>query len=219
MKSRTIFCLAIALFLFASCKKDSLNIQLGEFEYLATSESAIPYFGKTVAVFVDSSGVELAMQITEKGSFFTETHLPKTDFSIPENPPAGDYVYSAKRLAFNLDNEQENLHFWMWLTPNIYALESESKLVADQITVFYTDPDQPTEGGQIMSYLVDRRSYPDGADEHETIASQSFHGREFTNLIENKDQSRVQKMYYNEAQGIVAFTDFQGKLWRFERME
>ena len=219
MKARTIFRLTIALFVFASCKKESPDINLGKFDYLATSKSAIPYLEKTAVVFVDSLGNEMTLHITEKGSESTESHIPKSGHIIPENAPVGDYFYSANRLFLNLDNDQQNLHFWMWLTPDIYVLDPESKLVADRLAVFYTDPDQPTDGAQIFSYLVDRRSFPSGVDEHEIIAARSFFGREFTNLVENKDQSRIQKMFYNETEGIVAFTDFQGKLWRFERME
>lgn len=219
MKARTIFSLAIATFLFASCKKDSLDTNLGKFDYLATSESAIPYLGKTSAVFVDSLGNEMALKITEIGKDYTESRIPKGGLTIPENPPVGEYYYSAKRWILNLDNVEQNLHFWMWLTPDIYTFDPTSKLLADRLAVFYTDPDQPTEGGQIFSYLVDRRTYPDGVDEHVAIPSLTIFGREFTNLVESTDLNRVQKMYYNESEGIVAFTDFQGKMWRFERME
>ena len=223
MKAKNIFfpVLSSLLLLVTSCQKDEPSepvIDIGDFEYLEASTVALPYIGKNEIVFVDSAGNELVMSVEQRGPMMLGGGMANlTDTQPPEILP-GSIEYQTKTLEIYLDNNEENLHFRIWLGAYPYPFEPQNRLVADELGISYTDPDKSTEGARILAYLVNRRTYPEDYMEHEVIPSLEVLGKTFSNLVENSDKTMVKDLYYSEEVGIAAFTDFNGKLWCYERM-
>lgn len=194
--------------------KDSIDI--GSFKLLETSRDKIPYNGKSSVTFVDSAGNELVFPIDD----FTKKTAKGCYWKYNVNEP-GDtirYCYSAEYDNFWLKNEANNLYLQVLLEASPYYADPESGKVADVLQVFMRDELEAAKSYQVFYQTIDQRTYPESYDNNTTYPQITFWGREFFNVYKTDYTTPYRLLYYNQEFGIVAFSDHDGKLWRFKEM-
>lgn len=221
--------LAIGLSLLASCKKDPIekisdpppsvnkdSIHIGSYTLLETSRDAMPYKGKSSVTFVDSAGNEMVFPIT---AFTKKTlHGCLYRYDVYAQGDTVKYCYTTEYDSYSLKNEANNLYFSVKLEAHPYHADPESGKVADVLNIFLRDTIEIGKSYQVYYQTIAQRSFPQQYDGNTVYPQINFWGRDFSNVAITNFSTPYRLLYYNQEFGIVAFTDHNGKLWRFKEM-
>jgi hypothetical protein len=219
--------LLLFAFLFA-CKKEDPNpdnpqppenkdsVDIGSFSLLETSRNMVPYKDKSSVTFVDSAGNELVFPID---IFANKTsHGCYWKYDVHEPGDTVKYCYKSKYDSYRLKNEANNLYLRVHLEAAPYFGDPESGKVADVLNVSMRDAVETNIYRQIFYQTIDQRSHPEPFDDNTIYPQITFWGRDFSNVSKTNFSTPYRLLYYNQEFGIVAFTDHDGKLWRFKEM-
>jgi hypothetical protein len=108
------------------------------------------------------------------------------------------------------------MQFRLRLRAMPYYADPESEAVADILEIslpFLNSPNFSSQ--QVFRHEVDTRSYPESFN-NEPIPEIEIFDRTFIEVIWNDYTNTISQVYFNFEYGIVSFTDYQGKQWRFE---
>ena len=221
-----LFSLAFGLWMIASCKKENTDIpdptenedsiDIGAYALLESSRNAVPYKGKSSVTFVDSAGNELIFPITVFANKTLEGCLYKYD--VHQQGDTVKYCYKTEYDSYGLVNNANNLYFQIMLEAKPFYSDPESRKVADVLHVSIRDATETGKYHQVYYQTIALRSFPLLYDDNTTFAQLTFWGRDFSNVSKTNFAIPYRLVFYNQEFGIVAFTDHNGKLWRFKEM-
>ena len=126
------------------------------------------------------------------------------------------YEFNTEIKTFNLESTALGMQFRLRLRAMPYYADPESEAVADVMEISLPFLNSPSFSSQIVfRHEVDTRSYPTSFN-NEPIPEIEIFDRTFTEVIWNDYTNPISQVYFNFEYGIVSFTDYQGKQWRFE---
>ncbi len=213
--------LLLVIFLFA-CKKEDIKepqdniVDIGSFSLLESSRNAVPYKGKSSAIFLDSVGNELTFPISPFVNSNFEGCYWKYD--VYQTGDTVQYCYKSQGDNYWLRNDTQSLHIQVRLEPRPYYDDPESGKVKDVLDISMRSDVQPNVSHQIFHQTMDDRNNPGPADNNIVYPQITFWGREFFNAYRTNLTTPYRLLYYNQEFGIIAFIDHSGKLWRFKEM-
>ncbi|MBK8081455.1 MAG: hypothetical protein IPK25_14950 [Saprospiraceae bacterium] len=97
-----------------------------------------------------------------------------------------------------------------------YYHEPKNEYVADVLDIFIKDPNFGLVSRQVFSHVTNKRTWPEILD-NELNSEKVIFNRIFYDVLNSGILNPLSKVHFNYEYGIVSFTDFSGKLWRFER--
>lgn len=215
--------LLLLLLAFNSCSDDIQNtvsdpddiIDIGTYTLKESSINKIPYLGKKHIIFLDSFNHKVKFDIIEKNILFINSILYRYDVH-----KVGDTVqYSSvnETKTFIIKNDSLGIQFDLRLEASPYHADPESKNIADVVNIFCLDPDPNIYASQVFYTVLDQRTW---LKSYNTIPidEMDFLGRKFQLVLTNNFMDPLSIMFFNYQYGIISFTDFDGKIWRFEEM-
>jgi hypothetical protein len=215
------FCFSIMLIAFSCTKEipdpaeDIHNIDIGSYTLLPSSIDKIPYLGKKAIVFVDSNFNEIVFEIIE----FPVSQLYRvTSYRYNVYSP-GDtvtYHYLTQSKSFSFIQDSLKIEFNLILGAMPYYSEPKSEYVADVLNIWMKDPNVAFTRRQVFSHVTNQRTWPE-IWINEWSSEKVILNRIFYDVFRNVFSNPLSKVHFNYEYGIVSFTDFSGKLWRFER--
>ena len=231
MKQMEKYYLLIALILFflvsttSSCKKESIEEQcaeeyLGEISLLESSRNSIPYNENTSLYFRDSLENETIFQIDMEIEGYKEKwnvsyHFAcEFDNSIQKiyNIKIDQYRYIISESANTLDKQ-----FALHLAPEPSYNPFNIDTISDQLGVYKGRVSNSGAYATNLKILVNPRNLSE--DEIKLFQSPvdeiTLLNRTFYDVYISLDS----KEYYNYEKGLVAFRDYDEKLWVLDKTE
>lgn len=229
---KTFFQLALAtgLLLGACSKQKTINpcaetIEIGRFGLLEASKGFLPFEGVNKIVFKSETGDSLVL---ETKSFFTHFVPTTKELDCPEDDsfPAY-YKYISEYKDITLLCSAGNLKMEIELITKPYFPEIEEAIrIADVLTVDIESPVRERVYYRLLSFYAAQRDHPNpailGEQFLETVElnGQPFDSVYFEEKFFEVDGVRTNfQTYYNKQFGLVAFKDYGGTLWVFDRFE
>ncbi|HMT55103.1 MAG TPA: hypothetical protein PKD16_18855 [Saprospiraceae bacterium] len=227
MKNIRYFFFATLILAF-SCSKDSMisdmdnemddkyNVNIGSYKLLQSSIDAMPYLGKKSIVFVDSSANEMVFVINE--SPILEGNVTLFTYNVYQAGDIVNYHYSRQYKTFLISNDSSGLEFICSLESTPYYTEPQKKFVADVFNVIIKNPNDQNSFRQVFYHITNQRTWPITTNTP-PISEKIILNRTFQDVLIDDFTNPLSIVHFNYEFGIISFTDFDGKLWRFERME
>ena len=208
----------IAFFLtVTSCKEEGCpDIFLGAFEMDQVSRDFFPYEEGDKLVFVNDNGVERV---------FTEAVFDfgvSTQLALVACPDGGqqDVIYNGERGDFTYSSNDIGFTNFYRQTYIDDGAVSDNNIV-DEIGFGLRDA-----AGTIVSRIVivsHSRGTTQGDDlnQFESLGTIVLGGKSFTGVVKSEvgNPDNTSDLFVSSDQGIIAYTDEQGTLWVFERVE
>lgn len=223
MKSILIL-VAFAFILVTACQDEGefpngydhpCDYMLGRFEYLPTSLENIPYEGRTAVFFVDSMNNEIEFTISRE--------FPDDKQAIVRLWPDMSkmyFCYESQPVEFRLINDSLDIQIKVKLDVQIDMLDPLEKLIADQVSVSTAE-----NAGNLTFFLtlfnktIDQRTFP-VSDINTELDLYTCFGRTFADVEFNSFPfQNIDRIYYNDTEGIVTYIDAMQKKWCFDRFE
>lgn len=218
MKNFSLF--SFGLLMLIGCKKDKMNkledcIDIGEYFLLTESLEVMPYLNKKKAQFVDTLGNYIELEINERPlNDIMDSELTIYDYNVHVQGDTVRYKFRNQSKTYSLVNDTLNLYFILTLE----AFPSTNMTVSDilGISILNTNPNSNALSFPLGTLVVNQRSRPEIMPsllprEYDEI---NFYGKKFNKVFEIIDRVDV---YFNYEFGIVVFSDYEDKLWRFEK--
>lgn len=227
MKPIRLLLVLFTLPLLTSCDQDDeaaatpnegpLTIDIGSYHLQPESIEQIPYLGKSEIVFVDTIGTEVVFNIEEE-DLFESIGSKYYTYDVFEEGDTVVYEFNTEVKRFKLESTALDMQFSLSLRATPYYLNPESEAVADIMEILLPTPNSPSfYEQQVFRHEVNTRSYPNSFN-NEPIPEIELLGRTFTEVIWNDYANPISQVYFNFEYGIVSFTDYNGKQWRFEEL-
>ncbi len=222
MRNSIYFCLAIILLAF-SCSKDSIvpakddihNVDIGVYNLLQSSIDTIPYLGKKGITFIDSNFNEIVFEIFEKPiAQYDSAHLLK--YNVYEPGDTVKYRYSFQSKNFKIRNDSLKIEFKFNLESRPYYLMPKNEYVADVIEIFLMDPGPEYIYSQVFYHETNTRTWQSSWN-YQPISEKVILNKTFQNVLFVGFNNPLSVVNFNYQYGIISFTDFSGKLWRFDK--
>ncbi len=217
------FCFAIILLTF-SCSKDNIirdkddirNVNIGMYNLLQSSIDTLPYLGKKGITFIDSNFSEIVFEIIEKPiAQFDGAYLLK--YNVYEPGDTVKYHYSFQSKNFTISNDSLNIKFQFSLESRPYYIEPKNEYIADVINIFLMDPGPEYLFSQVFYHETNTRSWPSSWN-YKSISEKVILNKTFQDVLNVGYQDPLSIVNFNYKYGIISFTDFNGKLWRFDKL-
>jgi hypothetical protein len=190
-------------------------IDIGSYSLLPESIAQIPYVNQSGIIFVDTFGTEVFFSIEEE-DIFESSAANYYKYDVFEEGDTVVYEFNTEIKTFNLVSTALGMQFRLRLRAMPYYGDPESEAVADIMEISLPFLNSPNFSSQIVfRHEVDTRSYPTSFN-NEPIPEIEIFDRAFTEVIWNDYTNPISQVYFNFEHGIVSFTDYQGKQWRFE---
>lgn len=191
------------------------TIDIGSYSLLPESIAKIPYVNQSGIIFVDTFGTEVFFSVEEE-DIFESNGSNYYRYDVFEEGDTVVYEFNTEIKTFNLESTALGMQFRLRLRAMPYYADPESEAVADVMEVSLPFLNSPNFSSQIVfRHEVDTRSYPTSFN-NEPIPEIEIFDRTFTEVIWNDYTNPISQVYFNFEYGIVSFTDYQGKQWRFE---
>lgn len=220
----TFTLLAILLVSLFSCEKETPippnngtagnPIDIGTYSLQEESLAKLPYLNKTQVTFIDSLGNKAVFDIIEQ-DLFESTGGVLFKYDVIEEGDTVRYAYSNQIKRFRINNDSLNLNFDLALEARPYYPDPEQNYIADVLTIFCKDPNNSLIGTQVFYHETDSRTWPTSWNAT-AIPEIDFLGRAFLDVYYNDYIDAKSALYFNYEEGIVSFTDIDGRLWRLE---
>lgn len=191
------------------------TIDIGSYSLLPESIAKIPYVNQSGIIFVDTFGTEVFFNVEEE-DIFESNGSNYYRYDVFEEGDTVVYEFNTEIKTFNLESTALGMQFRLRLRAMPYYADPESEAVADVMEISLPFLNSPSFSSQIVfRHEVDTRSYPTSFN-NEPIPEIEIFDRTFTEVIWNDYTNPISQVYFNFEYGIVSFTDYQGKQWRFE---
>jgi len=191
------------------------TIDIGSYSLLPESIAQIPYVNQSGIVFVDTFGTEVFFSVEEE-DIFESNGSNYYRYDVFEEGDTVVYEFNTEIKTFNLESTALGMQFRLRLRAMPYYADPESEAVADVMEISLPFLNSSSFSSQIVfRHEVDTRSYPTSFN-NEPIPEIEIFDRTFTEVIWNDYTNPISQVYFNFEYGIVSFTDYQGKQWRFE---
>lgn len=222
MRNIINFCFTIILLAF-SCSKDSIipadddihNVDIGVYNLLQSSIDTLPYLGKKGIVFIDSNFSNIVFEIIEKPiTQFNGAYLLK--YNVYEPGDTVKYHYSYQSKYFTIRNDSLKIEFEFSLESSPYYAEPKNEYVADIINIFCMDPGPEYLFSQVFYHITNKRTWPKSSN-YQSISEKVILNRTFQDVLNVGFHDPLSIVNFNYKYGIISFTDFSGKLWRFDK--
>lgn len=209
-----------------SCKKNDeltvcnfeTEIDLGEFSLLQESRQSIPYTGNQRIYFRDELQNEVYFDFSEENTGYTSLVYYGMPFEYECNDSVLMQQLSAEGDAFwyNLTEPQHLLNMTLHLELNSIS-NIEDYLEGVDFLEFLSGTEDYNERFRLVEVIVNRRDLSDEVVNKYPTSVDNLYlgGKKYNNVYTNKTNSA----YYNYEQGILAFTDNEGKFWIYDRIE
>lgn len=216
--------LCITILLAFSCSKESIvpdkediyNVDIGVYRLLQSSIDTLPYLGKKGIVFIDSNFNNIVFKIAEEPvTLFRGSYLLKYD--VYELGDTVKYHYSFESKNFKIRNDSLNMEFDFSLMASPYYIEPKNEYVADIIDIFCKNPGPEYLFSQVFYHETNSRTWP-ASWNYPSIKEKTILNRTFTDVLNVGFTNPLSIVNFNYKYGIISFTDFNGKLWRFEKL-
>lgn len=219
--------LLVSLFLTSSCSKDKIEDlcaeeYLGEIYLLESSRNSIPYNENTSLYFQDSLGNETIFQIDMeyygyKIRNFSHIQTCEYDNSLEKKYKVhkDKYSYVIKESAQTLNKRfllrLETEPFYDPFSPVSYDT------IYDRLAVFIASKTDSTSYYSNLRILVNPRnlSENDIDDFIDPVEEITLLNKTFYSVF----ISKISKEYYNYEYGLIAFRDWDNKLWVLDKTE
>ncbi|MCB9264051.1 MAG: hypothetical protein H6558_03400 [Lewinellaceae bacterium] len=222
--------LASGLILCACSKDKAINpcaetIDIGKFGLLEASKGFLPYEGVNKIILKRETGDSLLLETRS----FNTNFVPTTkELDCPEDGsfPAY-YKYSSEWKDITLLNSTKNIKIEIELMTEPYFPEiDEATKIADVLTVAIEDPIREYVYYQLLSFYTAQREHPKPTiSEEQFLGSVELNGQSFDYVYFEEKLFEVNgvmtnfQAYYTKNLGLIAFKDFEGHLWVFDRFE
>ncbi|MBK8885294.1 MAG: hypothetical protein IPN46_01610 [Saprospiraceae bacterium] len=226
------FALYIFLLLFlGSCISDSdetpqevaCTYDLGNQTLLPTSVTAFPYQNIKTVTFVDSFGVHKIFDVTtEKTSAKLRHSIILIDTTINsiyyKNSEIVNCMFS-QSVNYTLKENGGNLILFASVY-NDFDTAKPEKTVVDEAEISLTDNGLVASLFPYFNMRIDKRASTDNfTDKIESFGELAIFDKTFKNVFKNVfTTTQRHKVLYNQTEGIVSFTEANGRKWRFESM-
>lgn len=213
----------LSLLTIISCKKDDLSDpcadeDLGEFRLLCNATNSIPYKENTKLFFQDSIGNQVEFDFDYgNGGYRTAEYYITTPCEF-NNTKEKRYKINQDYYWYDINETSPslNLKFFLSLRVDPYQ-EFDEMEVSDQLEINRRNKADTNSMTVEIGILVNSRELTEEDINKfpKPIDNISLLGRTFHKVYSNLDSS----FYYNYEKGIIAFTDWDEKLWVLEKTE
>jgi len=194
------------------------KVDLGTFYLNQTSLYCLPYYGKKAVTFINESGEKVKFSIDENDLDIAKNLIYK--FNVKTTGDTVLYEYRRQTKSFNIINDSLDTYFFLSLGVQVYINDPESKFISDQLNIYSRDSEKDKNIYWLFNKTINQRTAPDYYDYNIKYPEITFLGRTFTKVEKSEISNQIRPpVYYNYTEGIVAFTDHENKLWRFDSME
>lgn len=210
----------------SSCKKNDelivcnfeTEIDLGEFSLLPESRQSIPYTGNQRIYFKDELQNEIYFDFSEENEGY---HLP-VHYGMPFEYECNDSVIMQQLSAvgdafwYNLTEPQHLLNMTLHLKLDPVSFRGDY-LEGGDILKFSSGTEDHNTKLPLVGVIVSRKDLSDEVVNKYPTSVDNIYlgGKQYNNVYTNESNSA----YYNYEQGIIAFTDNEGKFWIYDRIE
>ena len=221
MKNLAIL-LFISTILFACNKSDPILPIEPEntFKILPSSSNYLkPYYERDSVIFVDSLGNELILKIKTTLNSKRTSIWTFYDVNVVGDTVQREYPCTGDRISLKDDSGQYLIT--MDLFPQLYipSTDTNSMKAVDHLFIWLNQAFYP-KTYSVYSKIIDARGSEE--DYHYwsiniTEPTRTFWGATFL-MVEHTDYHNPKALvYFNTTEGIVAFTDYNHKLWRLKQ--
>lgn len=211
------------LFTFSSCKKDDsatlcADEDMGTFRLLENAIESIPYTSDTKLFFQDSLGNEISMEVEyENGghdsgyNYFSTTCEYDSKLEKQIITDLDFYEYKISEVGDSI-----NMNFKLDLRVDPFNNNFGVVNVSDKLLINQRSKTSTNAWVTQLIVLVNQRDLTD--DELSNFPEPlniTLLGREFENVYYDYNAF----VYYNYSQGLIAFRDWDNKLWVLDRAE
>jgi hypothetical protein len=203
---------------------DNCTFDIGQQQLTSISKTAFPYENIKNVTFVDSLGIKKVFEVKYVASSVLVTNsITVKDTVFNGIPYAAGKITNcmfSQSWSYNLSEIGGSLILVARIY-NDFDTSLPAKKVVDEIEILITDNGRLNEVLPYFNMRLDTRESQDGyADRIETKDEMTLFGKTFKGVINNVfNIARWHKAYYNKSEGIVAFTEANGRKWRFDSMQ
>jgi hypothetical protein len=219
LKHLTIFFGFCSLLFFACHKEDLVLTPIDPFTILPNSGKFLsPYYGKDQVVFVDSLGNELIFKV--KTSLNDIKNYAWRFYDVNMVGDTVEKLYPCTGDKVILTDTSNTLQFSLEVFPELYlpTTDSSSVKTVDRAFIWFHKKSYP-HIYSVYSKILDAR---DSTEPHHSWSfniiepTRTFLGQSFSD-VEHTDYTNPHALiYYNNTYGIVAFSDYDHKIWRLK---
>jgi hypothetical protein len=226
---RIYYIFLVLSFVSTGCDKEEKNpdividdhqicdYDLGKYILHPNSILANPYrFGEKIS-FVDSLLDTMTLSVINvyRPNNTGNSMLYFYNYHVP-----GDTVimcYMADNLYVFLQSDKSHLRFGLNISTQPYYSDPRSGKFSDEINIWVNEKDDPNKSYGVFYDIVHQQNAPENTSRVVNLPVFDLFGKAFNQVKYNEFQNTSKKLWYNDTEGIVAFTDHEGKLWRFAK--
>lgn len=199
--------------------EDPYNIELGDFYLLPESVAQMPYLGKVKAIYVDSLGEEVTMDISETALTSPNGEASFYKYDVYTTGDSVKYTYGAQEKSFELDFEALDLNYSLTLRTTLSINDPTAREVLDGMTLARKE-----QGNYYYSFafydVIDVRNSQSSPILPYNFGPITFWDKTFDVALANEILAGLSiREYFNYTDGLLAFEDHDGRVWRFDRFE
>ncbi|MBK7343952.1 MAG: hypothetical protein IPJ06_13185 [Saprospiraceae bacterium] len=194
------------------------NVDLGRWELLNSSLAKIPYFGKSEAIFVDSIGSSVSMNITEL-TLFDSIDWYTDKFDDCETGDTIRYYYQSQKKRFLLTVKSLNIYYLLDASsgPVIFCEEQPIGKGADFLSIWRKEQDSTSFFYDfVFSDVLNPRTSTCQFELPHDEGPIDYFGKTFETSLHYMDYYPYFIERFNYEYGIIALRDHSGKIWRFD---
>lgn len=213
---------------FSSCLDTEDNTQetICTYNYGAPKVSAIssesfPYKNIKNVIFKDSLGITKLFEVTSSTSSSKVVNtmnvfnmFTNKNESVTNCMDANFITYTLKELGGQLVLKA--------LIYNDFDRSSPKKEIVDKVEIAISEKGDANVTFPIFNMIVDKRNSQDGFTESlKTMDEVTIYGKKFNSVFQNiplPNTVVTYWVYYNKNEGIVGFSESNGRKWRFDSM-
>lgn len=212
----------LLLVLLCSCDKENIepsdheklcDVELGIFKLSEASLSFVPYILNDIITFVDSAGKNLILQV----NFVNRTMDGQAvyyDYSSNGRDTVR-YCYTFDAKYYRLKAETDNININISVKCNPSFIEPNSGKFSDILDIFVDDALNKNVAHQIYCDVIDFRNNHGFNYGNIVMSEVTFWDKKFNQVKYTDFAAPKYRLWYNNTEGIIAFTDHDGKLWRY----
>jgi hypothetical protein len=223
MKNAPIpFCLFCIIFL--ACHKETpiaptpTPSSITGFSVLPSSRQYIsPYLKKPSVVFEDSAGNQLVLKVYRTLNDTSTATIPH--YNVHKLGDTVNYYYPFIADKIILQDDAKTYHFDLDLSQKFDVSNRDSIKTIDGLIIFLLQPSAHTYEYEVYFKVINLREDTPPVDYWPTNIVEplrTFLGTTFLNVEHTPFGHPKAVVYYNTTYGIVAFSDYDNKIWRIK---
>lgn len=197
---------------------------IGQQQLTAISKEAFPYTNIKNVTFVDSFGIKkiFDLKFTSSSSKVTNSIAVKDTIFNGVPYPAGTITNCMLSQAWSYTlTEIGGSLILVGRVQNDFDATLPQRNVVDEVEILISSNNRPLEVFPYFNIRLDYRNSQDGfVNKIKTIDDLTIFGKTFSGVMYNEFATVQQhKAYYNKTEGIVMFSEANGRIWRFDSMQ